>query len=181
MTGRPRTCTCGTCKKCKHREYERKRYQAKTLEERRATIARRDPEKVRQLQRRQWAKHRERKLKQKREYRLRNREAINAKQRQWWRDNRDWFRAYYENLKDRRPEQVRAWRAVQQAVKTGKLVRQPCETCEATPAEAHHPDYSKPLEVRWLCRPCHAELHRTLAGGDAPADTSDLPGEDIPF
>lgn len=31
-----------------------------------------------------------------------------------------------------------------------------CESCgEAKPLDGHHEDYSKPLEVVWLCRPCH--------------------------
>ena len=29
--------------------------------------------------------------------------------------------------------------------------------------EAHHPDYSKPLEVVWLCRIHHVEAHRVVA------------------
>jgi hypothetical protein len=38
------------------------------------------------------------------------------------------------------------------------LVPQPCEVCGATKVEKHHPDYSKPLEVRWLCREHHLAL-----------------------
>lgn len=41
----------------------------------------------------------------------------------------------------------------------GKLAPGPCERC-GDPAEKHHDDYSQPLQVRWLCRPCHLELHR---------------------
>ena len=49
--------------------------------------------------------------------------------------------------------------AVSWAIKSGKLVRQPCEDCGKIPSEAHHTDYSKPLDVRWLCRKCHLGLH----------------------
>jgi hypothetical protein len=50
----------------------------------------------------------------------------------------------------------------QYAVKMGRLTRQPCEVgvnCLGR-VEAHHDDYSKPLEVRWLCRRHHSEAHR---------------------
>ena len=45
------------------------------------------------------------------------------------------------------------------AVKRGVVKRGPCETCGTMKQiEAHHDDYTKPLEVRWLCRPHHIDL-----------------------
>ncbi|MFW6129981.1 MAG: hypothetical protein ACOC56_02280 [Atribacterota bacterium] len=36
-----------------------------------------------------------------------------------------------------------------------------CEKCNNNKAtERHHPDYSKPLEVIFLCKSCHYEIHR---------------------
>jgi ribosomal protein S27AE len=51
------------------------------------------------------------------------------------------------------------WRC-SEAIRKGELTRSTCETCGAEKAEAHHDDYSKPLDVRWLCRQCHAAHHR---------------------
>ena len=49
------------------------------------------------------------------------------------------------------------------AVKTGKLIKpERCEYCnrKAQRIEGHHEDYSKPLDVIWLCRSCHGKIHR---------------------
>ena len=41
----------------------------------------------------------------------------------------------------------------------GHLVAKPCEKCGSADSQKHHPDYSKPLDVIWLCRPCHVAVH----------------------
>ena len=46
------------------------------------------------------------------------------------------------------------------AVRDGRLLKQPCEVCGETVVEAHHDDYSKPLDVRWLCNEHHREWHK---------------------
>lgn len=58
----------------------------------------------------------------------------------------------------RNPEKYRAQNAVNNAIRDGKLVRQPCQVC-GRKAHAHHPDYSKPLEVEWLCPLHHSREH----------------------
>jgi hypothetical protein len=46
------------------------------------------------------------------------------------------------------------------ATRLGILDRQPCEVCGEMKVDAHHDDYNKPMEVRWLCRLHHNEHHR---------------------
>lgn len=52
----------------------------------------------------------------------------------------------------------KARNTVNNAVRDGRLVQQPCLICGET-AEAHHPDYSRPLDVVWLCDKHHREAH----------------------
>lgn len=42
----------------------------------------------------------------------------------------------------------------------GRLKQEPCIKCGDENSQMHHDDYSKPLEVTWLCRECHLEHHR---------------------
>lgn len=62
----------------------------------------------------------------------------------------------------RYPTKHRARMAVSAAVRRGKLIRPTeCSNCPASgvPIEGHHADYSKPLDVDWLCRKCHRAIH----------------------
>ena len=57
------------------------------------------------------------------------------------------------------PDRAKAQQAASNAVRAGKLARVTvCEGCGRIPAriEKHHPDYSQPLLIMWLCKPCHA-------------------------
>jgi len=55
------------------------------------------------------------------------------------------------------PEKKRAQKKVANAIKYGRLVRPNiCEHCDTHVfTEASHTDYDKPLDVEWLCKPCH--------------------------
>jgi hypothetical protein len=59
----------------------------------------------------------------------------------------------------RHPDYQRVHNAFNQKIRSGRIARQPCEVCGSIPSQGHHPDYSKPLEVQWLCRKHHQELH----------------------
>jgi ribosomal protein S27AE len=51
------------------------------------------------------------------------------------------------------------------AIKEGGLVRQPCEVCGAERVDAHHDDYARPLDIRWLCRSHHRQHHKKFGPG----------------
>lgn len=83
---------------------------------------------------------------------------------------REWRKTHPLNPEQRRKMNARCYANVYQ--RRGHLIPQPCELCGAEKAEKHHEDYSKPLEVRWLCRWCHLEEHHM---------TGDMLTKDIPF
>ena len=61
-----------------------------------------------------------------------------------------------ENI--RYPEKYKARYTLRNAIRTGLIKRGTCEVCGNTKTEAHHDDYSKPFEVKWLCHKHHCEL-----------------------
>ena len=67
----------------------------------------------------------------------------------------------------------RAWRAedkrrqaahnaVRWAIRNGTLEKISCERCGEVKSVAHHEYYDKPLDVIWLCQPCHKQRHKEL-------------------
>lgn len=77
--------------------------------------------------------------------RAKNKEEINRKDRIRYHKNKEKYDVH---------------QAVRVAVRLGILIRESCEICNEPKVEAHHDDYSKPLQVRWLCRSHHRKLHR---------------------
>lgn len=61
-------------------------------------------------------------------------------------------------------EKRKAQYAVSNAIRDGKLKRpKSCNVCGRTGRiEGHHKDYKKPLDVIWLCPPCHRAEHQPL-------------------
>ena len=60
------------------------------------------------------------------------------------------------------PEKIQARQTLGIAVRQGLVTKKPCERCGAKNTHGHHPDYSKPLEVIWLCPRCHSAEHKAL-------------------
>lgn len=94
-------------------------------------------------QRAQYLKHRERRLEGARQYRAEGKGAeVMARHR------------------ERHPNKEVARQGLRNAIRRGELLKQPCEVCGASDVEAHHCDYTKPLDVMWLCKEHHSEWHR---------------------
>jgi hypothetical protein len=76
--------------------------------------------------------------------------------------------ARQDRYRQRNSKRVNARKKAQYAMRMGRLVPGPCEIggeCDGR-IEAHHDDYAKPLEVRWVCRKHHPILDR--AAGNVP-------------
>lgn len=100
-------------------------------------------------------------------------ERVKRTSRAYRKSGRENTQARYEKDK----KKIHARRAAQQAEAAGKLIDPgACETCGSTsPREKHHPDYDFPLDVEWLCEPCHTEWHKhnVAINGDRPVGMLD--------
>lgn len=79
----------------------------------------------------------------------------------WYRANREHVQARHAIYRATQRPKREAHKAVARALTSGALVRPvTCQDCHALcKPEAHHDDYAKPLDVRWLCRSCHRHAH----------------------
>jgi hypothetical protein len=80
----------------------------------------------------------------------------------YYADNPERVRASTKKYQNKNKEKVRAWSMICLEVKQGRIKKKSCEICGDRKVHAHHDDYSKPLEVRWLCPLHHKRRHREL-------------------
>ncbi len=57
------------------------------------------------------------------------------------------------------------------AIRSGRVLKQPCEVCKNAKTQAHHEDYEKPLDVVWLCTRHHADRHIHLRDSETLGKT----------
>lgn len=80
-----------------------------------------------------------------------------------WRDSDEkklWYSEYRKSRYQKDKLKVKARNAAR------SLERMPCEKCGSSDTvHAHHDDYSKPLDVRWLCPQHHREWHQENGEG----------------
>jgi len=97
--------------------------------------------------------------------RARNPQVCRRASRRYRASHREAVCAYASAYRRRNMHKIRAHNMVKAAMLLGVLVRRPCEVCGARQAQggprvyAHHEDYDRPLEVRWLCARHHIQLH----------------------
>lgn len=72
--------------------------------------------------------------------------------------------------REKRLARSAAWRAL---TKGGRITRSACETCGNPKAEMHHDDYSRRIDIRWLCRQCHSAHH--VGQGNLPPTSIRVP------
>lgn len=77
---------------------------------------------------------------------------------------------YSKEYAKRFPQKYKSQTAVNNAVRDNRLLKATeCEDCSSKKfLHGHHDDYSKPLEVRWLCAACHHQWHAKNGPGKNP-------------
>lgn len=96
-------------------------------------------------------------------YQRANAEQHAESSRRYRRNRPDQVYASAKRWQQANPEKRKAQTALNNAVRDGRVIKRPCEVCGNKKADGHHDDYSKPLQVRWLCHKHHLELEHAMA------------------
>lgn len=74
-------------------------------------------------------------------------------------------REYTMEYRSAFPNKYKAQTMVSNAIRDKKLFPEPCAICSGMDVHAHHDDYLKPLNVRWLCAAHHSQWHKKNGEG----------------
>ena len=74
-------------------------------------------------------------------------------------NKKDEKKEYSKNYRLRFPEKYKAHCKLNNSLRDRKISKLPCKVCGELKVHAHHADYSKPLDVIWLCSVHHSLVH----------------------
>lgn len=105
-----------------------------------------------------------------------NKIEISDKSRIWRRNNPGYFKHYYyqnkelklsidKRWREKNPDRMKAYKIFTKSLKLD-LIKKPenCSMCgeKTSKIHGHHSDYSKPLDVIWVCFDCHLHIHKKI-------------------
>ena len=120
--------------------------------------------------------HLDQKRENDRKYDKLNREKNREKNRIWRSRNPGYFKQYYyqntqkkleidKRWRLRNPDRMNCYNELRKHLKKNLISRpKKCTMCgqESNKIQSHHYDYSKPLEVIWICFSCHLHIHKKI-------------------
>lgn len=135
-------CSCKNCNKIKAKEWRDNNL-----------------EYAKEHRRKRYRENSEQEIRDSKEWQGKNKDKVKESKKKWKLKNKDKHQEHAKRHRDKHPEKVSARKKAWAAIKSGKLKKLPCSSCGEKKTEAHHDDYLKPLDVRWLCVRCHSTLH----------------------
>lgn len=109
-------------------------------------------------------------------WRAANRDRLREYARDWREAHRPELVSYYTAYTRANPppvEAIHAKKSVAAAVRSGRLVRQPCEICGDPRVQGHHAfGYQLRLAVWWLCELHHKGMHQLIRDGHRTAEAA---------
>ena len=94
-------------------------------------------------------------------YRIRDKERHPNRHKDYYKNNQERIDKKAKLYHEAHEKMTKAQWKLKSAVQSGKIIKpNKCEECgiEGQVLDGHHDDYSKPLEVIWLCRTCHKNI-----------------------
>jgi hypothetical protein len=70
-------------------------------------------------------------------------------------------RRKHSDLNDEQRKKANVRSLSKHYLQQGLIKWQPCVACGSEESEMHHESYDRPMDVTWLCRPCHLKEHKT--------------------
>jgi ribosomal protein S27AE len=106
--------------------------------------------------------HKEYYQKYNKNYRTEHFEVLKKQHQEWRKNNSDRYNFLNEKSRLKTPEKSKARHTLNYAVNKKHIKKTACSVCGNVNSQAHHSDYSKPLDIVWLCAKCHGLKHRTV-------------------